>query len=112
MTTAAATIIARRQHFVMSNQMIRQWLAAVLTARLSILIGFGSRLGLICCRFADLFVLNKGEVKLIQTFRLRSKPVAIVAVELVLKLLDLSVVRVFGTNGALNYERVWLIWLV
>ena len=23
-----------------------------------------------------------------------------------------SVVRVFGTNGALNYERVWLIWLV
>jgi hypothetical protein len=24
----------------------------------------------------------------------------------------LSVVRVFGTNGSLNKERVWLIWLV
>ena len=70
--------------------MIRQWLAAVLTTRLLILIGFGGRLGLICRRFADLFVFYKGEVKLIQTFRLRSKPVAIVPMELVLKLFHLE----------------------
>jgi hypothetical protein len=52
MTIAAATIIARRQHFVMPIPMVRQWLAAVLAG----CFGFDDRFGVILGRFTDLFI--------------------------------------------------------
>ena len=73
----------------MSDQMIRQWLAAVL-ARLLILIRFSGRFGLVRSGFTDLFVFRKGEIELVQPLGLGTKPMPVVTMELVLKLFNLE----------------------